>query len=82
MTRSPSVREDSDWHLSFEQERAEAEAEVARQQRSVQLVGARVREGLVTGQDLAQQQSQLTAAEAAILADAEPTPTRLRLHLA
>lgn len=43
-----------------------AEAEVARQQRSVQLVGARVREGLVTGQDLAQQQSQLTAAEAAI----------------
>jgi NodT family efflux transporter outer membrane factor (OMF) lipoprotein len=43
-----------------------AEAEVARQRRSLRLVSARVRGGLVTGQDLAQQQSQLTAAEAAI----------------
>ena len=43
-----------------------AQAEVARQQRSVQLVAARVRGGLVTGEDLAQQQSQLKAAEAAI----------------
>ncbi|HEX8937803.1 MAG TPA: efflux transporter outer membrane subunit [Sphingomicrobium sp.] len=43
-----------------------AQAEVARQQRALQLVSARVRGGLVTGQDLAQQQSQLAAAQAAI----------------
>jgi NodT family efflux transporter outer membrane factor (OMF) lipoprotein len=43
-----------------------AEAEVARQQRSLQLVRAWVRGGLVTGQDLAQQQSELSTAEAAI----------------
>jgi NodT family efflux transporter outer membrane factor (OMF) lipoprotein len=43
-----------------------AEAEVARQQRSLQLVRARVRGGLVTGQDLAQQQSELSTALAAI----------------
>jgi NodT family efflux transporter outer membrane factor (OMF) lipoprotein len=43
-----------------------AEAEVARQRRSLQLVRARVRGGLVTGQDLAQQQSQLSTAQAAI----------------
>jgi len=42
------------------------EAEVARQERALKLVNARVRGGLVTGQDLAQQQSQLTAAEAAV----------------
>jgi multidrug efflux system outer membrane protein len=41
-------------------------AEVERQQRFLHLVGARVRGGLVTGQDLAQQQSQLAAAEAAV----------------
>ncbi len=45
---------------------ATAEAEVARQQRSLQLIGARVRGGLVTGQDLAQQQSELRTAEAAV----------------
>ena len=43
-----------------------AQAEVARQQRFVRLVGARVRGGLVTGENLAQQQSQLRTAEAAI----------------
>jgi NodT family efflux transporter outer membrane factor (OMF) lipoprotein len=43
-----------------------AEAEVARQQRALKLVRARVRGGLVTGQDLAQQQSELSTAEAAI----------------
>jgi NodT family efflux transporter outer membrane factor (OMF) lipoprotein len=43
-----------------------AQAEVTRQQRSLQLVRARVRGGLVTGQDLAQQQSQLSTAEAGI----------------
>jgi NodT family efflux transporter outer membrane factor (OMF) lipoprotein len=51
---------------TLQQRIANAEAEVARQQRSFQLVGARVRGGLVTGEDLAQQQSQLKAAEAAI----------------
>jgi NodT family efflux transporter outer membrane factor (OMF) lipoprotein len=43
-----------------------AEAEAGRQQRSLQLVRARMRGGLVTGQDLAQQQSQLSTAQAAI----------------
>lgn len=43
-----------------------AQAEALRQQRSLQLVSARVSGGLVTGQDLAQQQSQLAAAQAAI----------------
>lgn len=43
-----------------------AETEVSRQQRSLRLVGARARGGLVTGQDLAEQQSQLEAAKAAI----------------
>ena len=43
-----------------------AQAEVTRQQRSLQLVRARVRGGLVTGQDLAQQQSQLSTAEAGV----------------
>ena len=51
---------------TLQQRTATAEAEVARQQRSLQLVGARVRGGLVTGQDLAQQQSELRTAEAAI----------------
>ena len=51
---------------TLQQRIATAEAEVARQQRSLQLVRARVRGGLVTGQDLAQQQSQLATAEAAI----------------
>jgi NodT family efflux transporter outer membrane factor (OMF) lipoprotein len=51
---------------TLQQRIAKAQAEVARQQRSLRLVGARVRGGLVTGQDLAQQQSQLSAAEAAI----------------
>lgn len=43
-----------------------AEAEVARQQRSQRVIRARVRGGLVTGQDLAQQQSQLATAQSAI----------------
>lgn len=43
-----------------------AEAEVARQQRSLGIISARVRGGLVTGQDLEQQQSQLATAQAAI----------------
>jgi NodT family efflux transporter outer membrane factor (OMF) lipoprotein len=51
---------------TLQQRIATAQAEVARQQRSLQLVRARVRGGLVTGQDLAQQQSQLSTAEAAI----------------
>jgi NodT family efflux transporter outer membrane factor (OMF) lipoprotein len=51
---------------TLQQRIATAETEVVRQQRSLRLVGARVRGGLVTGQDLAQQQSQLAAAEAAI----------------
>lgn len=45
---------------------ASANAEVARQQRLLHVVGARVRGGLVIGQDLAQQQSQLAIAQAAI----------------
>jgi outer membrane protein, multidrug efflux system len=51
---------------TLQQRIATAEAEVARQQRSLRLVGARVRGGLVTGQDLAQQQSQLATAQSAI----------------
>ena len=51
---------------TLQQRIATAEDEVARQQRFVRLVGARVRGGLVTGEDLAQQQSQLKTAEAAI----------------
>jgi NodT family efflux transporter outer membrane factor (OMF) lipoprotein len=43
-----------------------AEAEVQRQQRSQKLVAARVSGGLVTGQDLEQQRSQLATALAAI----------------
>jgi len=50
----------------LQQRIATAQAEVARQQRSLRLVGARVRGGLVTGQDLAQQQSQLATAQSAI----------------
>ena len=45
---------------------ATAEAEVARQQRALDLVDARVRGGLVSGQDLAQQSSELASAKAAI----------------
>ena len=45
---------------------ANAEAELARRQRFEQLVGARVRGGLVTGQDLEQQRSERSAAAAAI----------------
>jgi len=51
---------------TLQQRIAIAEAEVARQQRSLRLVGARVRGGLVTGQDLAQQRSQLATAQSAI----------------
>lgn len=43
-----------------------AEAELARQQRFEKLVAARARGGLVTGQDLAQQRSELSTAAAAI----------------
>jgi len=45
---------------------ANAEAELARQQRFEQLVDARSRGGLVTGQDLEQQRSERSAASAAI----------------
>jgi len=45
---------------------ANAQAEYERQQRFEQLVGARTRGGLVTGQDLEQQQSERAAAAAAI----------------
>ena len=45
---------------------ATAEAELARQQRSGQLVAARARGGLVTGLDLEQQKSERSAAAAAI----------------
>ena len=45
---------------------ANAEAELARQQRFEQLVGARARGGLVTGQGLEQQRSERSAAAAAI----------------
>ena len=51
---------------TVQQRIATAEAEVARQQRTLKLVRARVRGGLVTGQDLVQQQSQLSTAQAAI----------------
>jgi len=45
---------------------ANAQADYERQQRFEQLVGARARGGLVTGQDLEQQQSERAAAAAAI----------------
>jgi NodT family efflux transporter outer membrane factor (OMF) lipoprotein len=48
---------------SIQQRIANAEAEVARQRRFEQLVGARARGGLVTGQDLEQQRSERSAAE-------------------
>jgi NodT family efflux transporter outer membrane factor (OMF) lipoprotein len=51
---------------TLQQRIATAEAEVARQQRTLRLIGARVRGGLVTGQDLAQQQSQLATAQSAV----------------
>jgi NodT family efflux transporter outer membrane factor (OMF) lipoprotein len=51
---------------TLQQRIATAEAEAGRQRRALQLVSARVRGGLVTGQDLAQQQSQLSTAQAAI----------------
>ena len=64
-----AVAEVADAYLklrTLQQRIAIAEDEVARQQRFVRLVEARVRGGLVTGEDLAQQQSQLKTAEAAI----------------
>ncbi len=51
---------------SLQDEIALAQAEVERQERSERLVSARVRGGLVTGQDLEQQSSELRAAKAAI----------------
>lgn len=51
---------------TLQQRIANAEAELARQQRFEQLVAARARGGLVTGQDLAQQSSERSAAAAAI----------------
>ena len=48
---------------ALQQRLANAEAEVARQRRFEQLVGARARGGLVTGQDLEQQRSERAAAE-------------------
>jgi multidrug efflux system outer membrane protein len=51
---------------TLQQRIANAEAELARQQRFEQLVAARARGGLVTGQDLEQQRSERAAAVAAI----------------
>lgn len=51
---------------TLQQRIAVAEAEVQRQQRSTRLVQARVGGGLVTGQDLEQQRSQLATSLAAI----------------
>jgi NodT family efflux transporter outer membrane factor (OMF) lipoprotein len=51
---------------TLQQRIAVAEAELARQQRSERLVAARVRGGLVTGQDLEQQRSERSTAAAAI----------------
>jgi NodT family efflux transporter outer membrane factor (OMF) lipoprotein len=51
---------------TLQQRLATADREVARQQRALELVDARVRGGLVTGQDLAQQSSELAAAKSAI----------------
>lgn len=50
---------------ALQQQIAVQEAEVARQERFLRLVAARVRGGLVTRQDLEQQKSQLAAARAA-----------------
>lgn len=49
---------------TLKQRMVTAETEIGRQHRSLQLVAARVRGGLVNGQDLAQQQSEVKAAEA------------------
>jgi NodT family efflux transporter outer membrane factor (OMF) lipoprotein len=43
-----------------------AQAEIARQERELSIVSARARGGLVTGQDLEQQKSQLASARAAV----------------
>jgi NodT family efflux transporter outer membrane factor (OMF) lipoprotein len=51
---------------TLQQRIAVAAAEISRQERSLSLVAARVRGGLVTGQDLEQQKSQLASARAAI----------------
>ena len=51
---------------TLQQEIGVAEAEVARQERALEIVSARVRGGLVTGQDLEQQKSQLASAKATI----------------
>jgi|tagenome__1003787_1003787.scaffolds.fasta_scaffold20989195_5 multidrug efflux system outer membrane protein len=51
---------------TLQQRIANAEAELARQQRFEQLVAARARGGLVTGQDLVQQRSERSAAASAI----------------
>jgi NodT family efflux transporter outer membrane factor (OMF) lipoprotein len=51
---------------TLQQRIANAQQEVARQERFERLVGARVRGGLVTGQDLEQQRSELSAAASAI----------------
>ena len=51
---------------TLQQRIANAEAELARQQRFEQLVAARARGGLVTGQDLEQQRSERQTAAAAI----------------
>jgi multidrug efflux system outer membrane protein len=51
---------------TLQQRIATAGSEVARQERALELVRARVRGGLVTGQDLAQQSSELATAKATI----------------
>jgi len=51
---------------TLQQRIAIAESEVARQERSARLVQARVRGGLVTGQDLEQQRSELASARSQI----------------
>jgi NodT family efflux transporter outer membrane factor (OMF) lipoprotein len=51
---------------TLQQQMSIAEAEVERQRRALSVVSARVRGGLVTGQDLEQQKSELASAKAAI----------------
>ena len=63
---------------SLQARMANAEAELERQQRFEQLIAARVRGGLVTGQDLEQQRSDRAAAAAAV--PALESQTRVEMH--
>ncbi|HVU31047.1 MAG TPA: efflux transporter outer membrane subunit [Sphingomicrobium sp.] len=51
---------------SLQEQIGVAQSEVERQERSLKLVSARVRGGLVTGQDLEQQSAELSSAKAAV----------------